>query len=307
MLTDCRVSADSQVWKHKHRFENDSDRQGQHSTSVVHCLSTVQDWQRLLCLPMADQAPPQAPTDAGPWKELKKHRTESIQRSSLYSSPQPPQLLPSSLRVLRLPRTIARRRENLFMRGRRTKARDAGRRQERPPPRAGSRSGGDESSAGAGAGGAGAGGACPRPERAAANPAQFEHGGPSCGPGQAASHHLWARTVASVARPAVPAVAGLAKRCVFAGARAPDAARPPRPSGSSRCSHRLKPAPMRPPEWLRAKLREIRKVNFSSRRIFDGLREPAHRIQHLSRSWRPNLAFVQPPHAFLLSNVCKVI
>ena len=167
MLTDCRVSADSQVWKHKHRFENDSDRQGQHSTSVVHCLSTVQDWQRLLCLPMADQAPPQAPTDAGPWKELKKHRTESIQRSSLYSSPQPPQLLPSSLRVLRLPRTIARRRENLFMRGRRTKARDAGRRQERPPPRAGSRSGGDESSAGAGAGGA-----CPRPERAVATTTQ---------------------------------------------------------------------------------------------------------------------------------------
>ena len=38
MLTDCRVSADSQVWKHKHRFENDSIDVKGHTVFLFHTV-----------------------------------------------------------------------------------------------------------------------------------------------------------------------------------------------------------------------------------------------------------------------------
>ena len=55
-------------------------RQGQHSTPIVHSLQTVQDWQMLLCLPMADQAQPQQPADAGQ-RQKKKHMDWDFQKT----------------------------------------------------------------------------------------------------------------------------------------------------------------------------------------------------------------------------------
>ena len=50
-------------------------------TPVVHHLKTVHDWQRLLCLPIADQVPPELPAHAGQ-KQKKKRVQRDFQETA---------------------------------------------------------------------------------------------------------------------------------------------------------------------------------------------------------------------------------
>ena len=80
LLTDSRHTSpetQTQIWNWL--------RQQPPSTPVVHYLQTVHYGQRLLCLPMADQAPPELPADAGQ-KQKKKHiQQDCLMRRKLLS------------------------------------------------------------------------------------------------------------------------------------------------------------------------------------------------------------------------------